>query len=113
MKTMVLEAGNTACWYIDETSGATIPAGGWETLLDVWPGGTGAAYDVKMEVWNKDTDTVAEQIVACTAITTFGNDVECFATGVPRKTLTSNQVVRVYIVNSGSGPSVSIEYDDG
>ena len=67
---------------------------------------------MNLEIWNKDSHTVAETIKSCPGVTTFGDDIQCVATGVAAKTLTSNQVVRVYIKNSGSGPTVSIAYDD-
>lgn len=30
-----LTTGQSACWYVDQTTGATIPAGDWEALLDL------------------------------------------------------------------------------
>jgi len=32
---VALSAGQDACWYADATSGTTIPAGSWETLVDI------------------------------------------------------------------------------
>jgi hypothetical protein len=37
LKTVTLAVGQDACWYADSTTGTTIPAGSWESLLDVSP----------------------------------------------------------------------------
>ncbi|MGI0149831.1 MAG: hypothetical protein ACREDF_09915 [Thermoplasmata archaeon] len=109
-QTITLTASQTACWYIDGTSGQTIPTGSWETLLDVSVNST--TYEVRFEVWNKNDDTIAETIGSCTGLTTGGNDVQCLASGVPEKVLTSSQVIRIVIRNVVGG-TISIEYDDG
>lgn len=106
-KTISLNAGDTACWYIDETSGQTIPAGDWETLLDI-PLST-TTYDVRLEVWTKGGG-IPELIGSCT-FTTTGDDVRCPVTLVAQKIIASNQVIRIVVANSGAG-TVSIVYDD-
>ena len=106
-----LGASQTACWYVDATSGTTIPAGDWESLLDIFSGGAGAAYTVRLEIWNKTSNSVSETVKACGGGLSFGDDVQCLAVGVPQKVLTSNQVVRVNVGHSGTGPVVYIEYD--
>ncbi|MGI0149565.1 MAG: hypothetical protein ACREDF_08560, partial [Thermoplasmata archaeon] len=35
MQTSTLTTGQSACWYADSTTGTTILAGNWESLLDV------------------------------------------------------------------------------
>jgi hypothetical protein len=37
VQTISLTAGQSACWYADGTTGTTIPAGNWESLLDLDP----------------------------------------------------------------------------
>ena len=106
-----LSGSQTACWYVDATSGTTIPAGDWESLLDIFSGGVGAAYTVRLEIWNKTSNSVSETIQACGSAEPFGDDVQCVKTGVPQKVLTSAQVVRVNVGHSGGGPVVYIEYD--
>ena len=110
-QTLTLSPTETACWYVDEASGKTIPAGDWEILLDISPGGVGAAYNVLVTIWNKVSHTPDETIVTCVGVTTFGGDVPCTQTGVPQKTLTTDQVVQVDVLATGSD-TVSITYDD-
>jgi hypothetical protein len=112
LATLALAATESVCWYVDPTAGLTIHAGDWETLLDISSGGAGAAYDVKLEIWNLDSNDVAQTIASCTGVTTFGNDIQCLATSVPEKILTGTQVVRMYIQNTGSGATVTVSYDD-
>jgi len=46
-RTVVLSAGQSACWYLDSTTGATIPMGDWESLLDVTTNGGGViVFDI-------------------------------------------------------------------
>jgi len=110
-KTISLSTGQTACWYVDETTGQTIPTGSWETLLDVTV--SSAEYDVRFQIWNKNTDTIAETIGACNDVTTQGDDVQCLITSVAQKSITSDQVVRVVIAHSFASGTISIDYDDG
>jgi MYXO-CTERM domain-containing protein len=110
-KTITLNTGESACWYVDSTAGATIPTGIWETLLDLSNSG-GADYNVSLEIWNLDTNTVAETIQSCNDQTSFGNDIRCFLDPVAQKVLTGTQVVRLVFVHSAASGTVSIEYDD-
>ncbi len=73
---------------------------------------TVAQYDVQIQIWNKDTDTVAETIGSCLDATTYGDDVQCLVSGIPQKTLTANQVVLVRIAHSSAAGTVTIDYDD-
>ncbi len=109
--TITLAPGEDACWYIDETTGTTIPAGTWETLLDISSGGSGAAYDVEFDIWDLSTHGIDTVIGSCTNVQDFGDDRNCQVTGVAEQTIGSTQVVRVSVTNSGSGPTVSIQID--
>jgi len=112
MQTLTLNPTETACWYVDETSGKTIPAGDWEILLDISSGGVGAGYNVLVTIWNKVSHTPDETIVTCVGVTTFGDDIPCSQTGVLQKALTPDQVVQVYVLATGTGTdTVSITYD--
>ena len=110
-KTIILSTGESACWYIDEIQDAVIPSGTWETLMDLTAGGS-PEYDVRIEIWNLDSNTVAETIVSCLDQTTFTDDVRCFLDSVPSKDLTANQVVRLVLAHSSASGTVTIEYDD-
>jgi hypothetical protein len=110
VKTITLNTGESACWYADETTGKTIPAGVWETLIDVSI--SGADYSVLIEIWNLDTNTVAETIQSCLDQTDFGDDRRCFLDPVASKTLTATQVVRLVFAHSAASGTVSIDYDD-
>jgi len=110
-KTITLSMTETACWYVDATTSQTIVAGDWETLLDLSNTG-GADYDVRIEIWNKNTDSVDETIQMCLDATSFGDDIQCLATSVAQKTLNSNQVVRLLLAHSFGSGTITIEYDD-
>jgi len=69
-------------------------------------------YDVQLQIWNKDLDTVAQTIGSCTGVATFADDVQCLVTGVPQKILTANQVVRVRIAHASSTGTIGIGFDD-
>jgi len=71
----------------------------------------GPEYDVQMQVWNKDTDSVRSTVISCLDQTTKGDDVSCSA-AVPTQTIAANEVVRVRIAHSSGAGTVSIEYDD-
>ncbi|MBI4416741.1 MAG: hypothetical protein HY557_07145 [Euryarchaeota archaeon] len=68
-------------------------------------------YDVYFEIWNLNTDTVAETIGSCLNVTTYGDDVRCLVSGVASKTISSTQAARVRIAHSSSSGKVTIEYD--
>jgi hypothetical protein len=74
--------------------------------------GAKVTYDVYLQIWNKATDTVTTTIGSCLGVTAAGDDVQCLVSGVSEQTLTSDQVVRVRVVHSGSTGTVSIDYDD-
>jgi hypothetical protein len=112
VKQITLSTGQSACWYVDETTSQTIPAGSWETLLDITTSGGGVEYDVLLQIWNMDANTVAETVGSCVDITTTGDDVQCLVTGVLSKSLTSQQVVRIVIAHSFASGTVTIDYDD-
>jgi len=111
VKSITLNAGESACWYIDETRGKTIPTGTWETLLDLSSSGS-PAYNVSLQIWNLGPNTVAETVVQCLDQTAFGDDVRCFADSVPQKNLGGSQVVRVLVAYASGSGTVTIEYDD-
>ncbi len=51
-----LTTGQSACWYADPTTGTTIPAGSWESLLDVTTSGVGGiAFDIAGTGWGSGT----------------------------------------------------------
>jgi len=110
-KMLNLSTTETACWYVDATTGQTIPTGVWETLMDISNTG-GADYDVLIQIWNLDTNNVAETIQMCNDQTSFGDDIRCFADPVAQKTLSSTQVVRIVFAHSAASGTVTIEYDD-
>ena len=111
VKSVALGTGESACWYIDETQGKTIPTGTWETLLDLSSSGS-PAYSVSIQIWNLGPNTVAETVVQCLDQTTFGDDVRCFLDSVPQKNLGGAQVVRVLVAFASGSGTVTIEYDD-
>lgn len=69
-------------------------------------------YDVRIEIWNKATDTVSSTIGTCLNIITRGDDVQCLVSGVGAQTLGATEVVRVYVAHSSSAGTVIISYDD-
>ena len=69
-------------------------------------------YDIRIEIWNKTTDSVVDTIGTCLDATTYGDDVQCLISGVAQKTLASDQVVRIRLVHSSSFSTVTIDYDD-
>jgi len=71
-----------------------------------------AEYDVYLQIWNLDTNTVAETIGFCLDLTTRGEDLQCLVSGVAAKTVASNQVVRIRIAHSSALGTVRISYDD-
>ena len=71
-----------------------------------------AEYDVDLQIWNLDTNTVAETIGSCVNLTTRGDDVQCLVPGIAAKTIASNQVVRIRIAHSSALGTVTISYDD-
>ena len=110
-KTIVLNPMQTACWYIVDTMGQTIPAGDWETLLDVSV--ISAEYSVTFQIWNADSHTVAgSPIGSCNSQSISGGDIQCLIPSVPAQALTSNQIVRIVIAFSTGLGTVSITYDD-
>jgi hypothetical protein len=111
VRSINLNSGETACWYIDQTRGVTIPTGTWETLLDLSSSGS-PAYSVSVQIWNLGPNTVAETVVACNDQTTFGDDVRCFLDSVPQKNLGGSQVVRILLAYASGSGTVTIEYDD-
>lgn len=111
VKSITLNTGESACWYLDETQGKTIPTGTWETLLDL-SSSASPAYSVSIQIWNLGPNTVAETVVQCLDQTTFGDDVRCFVDSVPQKNLGGSQVVRVLVAYASGSGTVTIEYDD-
>ena len=71
-----------------------------------------AEYDVHLEIWNLNTNDIAEPIGSCLNVMTRGENVQCLVSSVPQKTLTANQVVRIRVVHSSAGGKVSIDYDN-
>jgi hypothetical protein len=71
-----------------------------------------AEYDVRIQIWNKDTNSVRSTVVSCTDQTATAGDVRCFASGIAEQTIASNEVVRVRIAHSSGSGIVSIDYDD-
>jgi len=69
-------------------------------------------YDVSIQIWNKDTNTVAETIGSCLDTVAYGDEIQCLASGIAQKTLTSNQVVRIRVAHSSASGTVTIDYDD-
>src|SRR3990170_948513 len=111
VKTITLNTGETACWYVDQVRGVTIPTGTWETLLDLSSSGS-PAYSVSLQIWNLGPNTVAETVISCTNQTTVGEEVGCLSDSVPQKNLGGSQVVRVLVSYASGSGSVTIEYDD-
>lgn len=111
VKGISLTTGQSACWYVDATAGQTIPTGTWETLLDLSQSGS-PEYDVRIEIWNLDTDSVQETIQSCLDQTTFADDVRCFLDSVAQKVLSGTQVVRLVLAHSSASGTVTIDYDD-
>jgi predicted amidophosphoribosyltransferase len=110
---VTISSSQSVCWDISETSGTTIPAGTWETLLDIASTDqAGTTYNVLFQIWNKDTDSVSESVGSCSNVGTYGDDVNCQASGVSQKSIASNQVVRVRIEHAGGSGTVTIDYDD-
>jgi len=60
-----LSTTETACWYVDATTGQTIPTGVWETLMDISNTG-GADYDVLIltdaPLSTKEEDVVTDAV---------------------------------------------------
>ena len=73
---------------------------------------TAAEYDVYLQIWNLDTNTVAETIGSCLDVTTRGDDVQCLVSSVGPKTISSTQVVRIRVVHSSASGTVAFDYDD-
>jgi hypothetical protein len=69
-------------------------------------------YDVRIEIWNLLTDTIASTVGTCLNIVTRGDDVQCLISGVGVISIGATQVVRVYIAHSSAAGSVLIDYDD-
>jgi len=69
-------------------------------------------YDVRIEIWNKTTDSVRVTIGSCPGVTTGGDDVQCLASSVGEQTIASDEVVRIRVLHSGSSEIVSIDYDE-
>jgi hypothetical protein len=81
-------------------------------LIAIHVNDSAADYDVHLEIWNLNTNDVAETIKSCTDVATRGEDVRCFITGVAQKTISSTQVVRIRLVHSSSSGKVVFDYDD-
>ena len=89
VKTITLTTGQNACWYLPGTLAASMPAGDWETLLDIQTtgdnGGSGEA--VGAIGYKSNTGACAGSNVNCPkykAITTapgFGSEVELSSIG--------------------------------
>jgi len=56
---LTLSTGQSACWYLDATTGTTIPAGSWESLLDV---SLSASYDAKVGAFNIGTGSAGTTV---------------------------------------------------
>ena len=90
-------------------------------------------YDIRIEIWNKTTDSVVDTIGTCLDATTYGDDVQCLISGVAGSgvgieagaivQLILPQVagqgqrhdrggVRIRLVHSSSFSTVTIDYDD-
>ena len=80
-------------------------------LIAIHVNDSAANYDVHLEIWNLNTNDVAETIKSCTGVATRGEDVRCFITGVASKTISGTQVVRIRLVHSSSSGKVTFDYD--
>lgn len=69
-------------------------------------------YDVRIEIWNMNTDTVASTVGTCLNVVTRGDDVQCLISGVGVIAISGTQVVRIKIAHSSAAGTVSIDYDD-
>jgi len=81
-------------------------------LVAIHVNDSAAEYDVYLEIWNLDTNNVAEPIGSCLNVMTRGEDVQCLVAGVAAKTITSAQVVRIRVVHSSAAGQVVIDYDN-
>jgi len=88
------------------------PANGELKLVAIHVNDTAADYDVRLEIWNLNTNDVAETIGTCLDRTTRGDDVRCLISSVAQKTISSTQVVRIRLVHSSSSGTVAFDYDD-
>jgi hypothetical protein len=81
-------------------------------LIAIHVNDSAADYDVHLEIWNLNTNDVAETVKSCTDVATRGEDVRCFIIGVASKTISSTQVVRIRLVHSSASGKVAFDYDD-
>jgi hypothetical protein len=112
VKQATIGTSESACWDITETTGSIIPAGTWETLLDISTSQGGTTYNVRFQIWNTSTDSVDASVGQCLNVGTYGDDVNCQVSSVGQKSIASNQVVRVRIEHAGGSGTVTIDYDD-
>ncbi|TLZ49603.1 MAG: hypothetical protein E6K18_07760 [Methanobacteriota archaeon] len=113
-KSVTLTGNESACWDVDDTSGQTVPAGDWQSVLDIYSSSpSDTTYNVIFQIWDKTNHQVVTTIGSCTGVSNYGNDQTCTIYSVGSQTIASDQVVRLRVERAGGGGTVRIDYDSG
>lgn len=88
--------GDDACWYFQ--IGQNIPAGDWDTVVDLGEtgGGQPSAVSIYLDIWDFGTHSLQDLVGVCVGITPQ-LEYQCLITGVPAKTLGLEDGIRMRI----------------